>query len=492
MRCKTCDYRLWNLTARTCPECGEPFQPSEFEFVINSVRFLCPHCGQDYYGTGPKGHLYPHEFDCVNCGRHIHMNQMTLLPTQDVAEEQTQVDRNPWLIRKEYGVIKAWFAMIGRGMIGPAKLMRATPSNSLPGSAIWFACASIILFSLIGFGPFILFPLMIVTGAGAGPAMTGFAIFAATPTVGVILFMLLWGVVAHVLLILTGSTEGGLGRTYQALGFSSGAYVISAVPCVGIYTAPIGWVWWVVSAVLMLQEGHKVSGRRAAFAGLTLPVLVLLSGIGLAVWGVSRGLTAARTAAAQTIPMVQGSVADISQAVIDHAMANQGRGPDHAARLLITGGALTADDFILPVSVTDSTVINVGNLRLSELDFADPGKQGRAVSAAAAALPDDVVAHRLGDMVFTYHGIDLTNPDPGLWLVIANPEPTANANMPAMMFTNQPTTIGLADGTTRNIVPTSFAADLAAQNQLRATLGLPPLPDPSAVTHAQPAVAAAP
>lgn len=27
MRCKRCDYPLWNLRDRKCPECGKPFAP---------------------------------------------------------------------------------------------------------------------------------------------------------------------------------------------------------------------------------------------------------------------------------------------------------------------------------------------------------------------------------------------------------------------------------------------------------------------------------
>ena len=80
MQCKSCEYPLWNLKARQCPECGTPFTPSEFEFVINSVRYCCPHCNQAYYGTSEKGHLVPSEFDCVTCGRHLTMDEMVLLP----------------------------------------------------------------------------------------------------------------------------------------------------------------------------------------------------------------------------------------------------------------------------------------------------------------------------------------------------------------------------------------------------------------------------
>ena len=99
MRCRTCDYRLWNLLERRCPECGTPFLPSQYEFFPNTIRFRCPHCDQSYYGTGEKGHLDPAEFDCVSCGRRIDMDQTVLEPTAGVDEDQTQTERVPWLER---------------------------------------------------------------------------------------------------------------------------------------------------------------------------------------------------------------------------------------------------------------------------------------------------------------------------------------------------------------------------------------------------------
>ena len=88
MRCEHCGYRLWLLLSRRCPECGTEFKPSDFEFVPHAVQFCCPHCNQAYYGTSSQGHLRPIEFDCVSCGRHIHMDEMVMMPTDGVDEEQ--------------------------------------------------------------------------------------------------------------------------------------------------------------------------------------------------------------------------------------------------------------------------------------------------------------------------------------------------------------------------------------------------------------------
>ena len=91
MRCQTCDYSLWNLTRRDCPECGKAFVPSDFEFEPNAVQYCCPHCEQVYYGDGPGGHLRPIEFDCVQCGQHVHMDQMVLRPAGGFGDDNSVV-----------------------------------------------------------------------------------------------------------------------------------------------------------------------------------------------------------------------------------------------------------------------------------------------------------------------------------------------------------------------------------------------------------------
>ncbi len=139
MRCKKCDYRLWNLPSRVCPECGQPFRPSEFEFPINSVQFRCPHCNQSYYGTGEKGHLVPIELECVSCHRHIHMDEMVLLPTEGIEEEQTKVDTMPWLERDKRGAVRAWFASVRMALVTPGRLIHTVPESTPVSSAVWFA-----------------------------------------------------------------------------------------------------------------------------------------------------------------------------------------------------------------------------------------------------------------------------------------------------------------------------------------------------------------
>jgi hypothetical protein len=100
-----------------------------------------------------------------------------------------------------------------------------------------------------------------------------------------------------------------------------------------------------------------------------------------------------------------------------------------------------------------------------------------------------VIAHRLGDFVFTHHGAVLNQCDLKLWIVIGAPDPDSDqwsnlANNPATIIT-----VGHADGTVRQFSYMQMPAELASQNQLRAREKLPPLPDPFTVTHGKPAVA---
>jgi hypothetical protein len=122
MHCKTCNYTLWNLRSRTCPECGSLFKPSDFDFVPGSVQFCCPHCNQHYYGTSPSGHLTPRTFTCVSCQAPIDMDEMVLLPTEGLSEEQTRRANNPWLTG-EGSFLQRWMRTVGWAMTRPGQLI---------------------------------------------------------------------------------------------------------------------------------------------------------------------------------------------------------------------------------------------------------------------------------------------------------------------------------------------------------------------------------
>jgi hypothetical protein len=180
------------------------------------------------------------------------------------------------------------------------------------------------------------------------------------------------------------------------------------------------------------------------------------------------------------------TVGPVSSAVQGYAARHGGEGPRHAVQILVDPAAgLSASSFVRSDTATTADGVPVGATTLAELQLMPPNRRAAAAAEVALAMPPDVIAHRLGDFVFTYHGADLGSPDPQLWVVVAWPDPTVN---PAPTAADA-VAVGLGDGSTTSIPAAGFAARLAEQNRYRASLGLDPLPLPSLVTHDAPAIA---
>lgn len=489
MRCKTCEYALWNLWARTCPECGTPFTPSEFDFVPNSVKFCCPHCGQDYYGTDEHGHLVPREFTCVKCAKPVAMDDMVLLPTAGLDEERTRVDVVPWLDRKRRAFFPRWFATIWMAMTGPGRMGRAIAQggDARAWSAFVFAVVTMTAFAVFGWGWLMVLPLFIGPGVGFGLIAIGSWLVAVPVIAGV--GLLVWSGVAHVILRVTGRTEGGFSRTLSCLSYSSATNVLSATPCFGPHLSMVSWIWWVVAGTVMLSAAQRVSGLRATLAVITLPlVLVVVLVLWIAV-GVMTGLSSASVAGSMAYPGRTGmqapaSVDGVTKGLLSYAAAHNGASPPHAL-------AAVADNRIgLSQLYRDGVPTRPGEGLVAGVDIMDvitmsPSERDEVVAKAARGLGPSPVAHRLGDMVFTYHGIDLSDgsaADPGLWLVVHAPLPEAAAAVSGASGTGPVTIVVGTLGNGVKVIPAqTWTEELAAQNVLRQAAGLGPLPDPVAV-----------
>ncbi len=478
MNCRRCGYALWNLRSRTCPECGDGFLPSQFDFVVNAVRFMCPECAQPYYGTGDRGHLVPAEFACVTCGRQVAMDEMVLLPTEGVAEERTKLDRFPWAERGTRGFLRGWLGTIGMALVKPTRLMRAARDTSA-GSAWWFALITHLAIAAVSFVPLLVFAMLMPGPGPMGAMLTGMGAPAVLVVVLAMVFMALWGVLAHGVLLVTGPTAEGIGRTYVAICFASAVNVFAAIPCLGFYVALLVLpIWWSIAMMLMLIEAHKVGPWRAILAGLVAP-LITYGAVALCVfWMIAMMKTATVAMAAAAAAQPTAQTQSLTQAIL--RAATDGAGPAHASGLI---GAAGASDMLLPGTGTTKADIPVGMMSLERYFTSPPEVRAAALQAAADVMPPGVIAHRWGDFVFTYHGIDLQERDGRLWIVIASPNPGSRALVPQTAVT-----VGKADGTTTQIPVGQFPAMLSAQNELRVELGLPPLPDPATVTHGAPAV----
>ncbi len=472
MQCKTCGYRLWNLVSRVCPECNAPFVPSDFEFLPNSVQFGCPHCNQTYYGTGENGELQPPAFECVQCRQHIHMNEMILLPAPGVEEDETRLV-SPWAERKKIGRFRAWFKMIGGALFAPGQLINKVPIEDPLRQAFHFCTIS----SWVAVMGIFLFPALmgLFIGAsasgGGGSLLVGLGAGLVVGLLGVgfalVLFVAVWGALTQALLHVFGAPTAGIRRTYQALCYSSGANAISGIPFVGYWA---GIPWWVVSAIIMVKDGQRVSGFKASVAVLALPLFSIAGVVGFYVWlfmsmasgtGIFSGMGSLDTQL-------------MASTINFYADANQGRSPDHGASLIVQG-YLDAGNFVSStLSNTTTGTIPIGTTNLQAFEELSAEEQQQVLEAEIASWPPATIAYRIGDFVFIDPGTDHSNRDAGLWDLVGCMDPDQNAPGARTPYVH----VGKVDGTISAFPIGAFPSELVAQNLLRRESGLPTLPDP--------------
>ncbi len=500
MHCRNCDYPLWNLTTSICPECGVVFAPSEFEFVPNSVRFCCPHCQQTYYGTDQRGHLDPQQFECVQCGAALHMNKMVLLPAEGVTEARTKPDANPWLERKERGFFKAAFATVGKSLAGQATLMRGLGDQVRVGEAWRFALLILILWLGVGVA-LPIFGFAVIASLESASRATAAIATAAGVTLGLATFwftmVVLWALTTHGLLRITGGAPHTIGRTFEAILYSSGVTFPMAVPLLGVYCgSTFVTIWWIVSAILMITFGQKVHGGRATLATLALPgtmfILIVGGYIGLASYTLTQVQTMGPGGPWSTGFSVTQTLATD---VMNYAQINNGSGPQHVILLLqsdpepngpaVRRWNLTAHDLVEASTNTYTQDIPVDDTTLEEFENLTSIERRAVAANVLEAMPENLVAYRFGDYVFTYPGADLRAPDNLLWVVLMLPDPDTNSSLSPWQWIE----VGLADKSVTTFQLKDLAMQIETQNVYRESIGLPSLPDLTKVTHDAPAVA---
>lgn len=484
MRCKQCEYPLWNLTPRPCPECGLAFKPSDFDLVPGAVRFLCPACGQQYFGTDERGHLDPAEFDCRACGTHIRMDEMALVPREGVSESGALVALLPWLDRRRIGFFRGWFTTIRLVMIRPFEAARRVRGTGQVRRALWFAIFSNFVFGFVGFAGLILpFMLLAVISSGRVPVaalfwmLASLALLMLVPMFAYALLISLWSVTAHVALRLTGPAPRSFRTTMVMLCYASGANALAGFPCIGPYLAVVSWIWPLVSGVIMLHVAQKVSVWRAMAAVLSFPILLAVGG-GVLLWGYGPMMQQAMQRSTMPHSPIPSPAVQAASAVVDWAAADQGKPPAHGV-LLIAGDRIPGTAFVQGGRVVAGDT-HVGGVELTMVRALPEAEKEAAIEKVLSSMPDEVVAHRVGRIVFTYHGIDFSPDaiiDRRVWIVVISPGPQG-----AIEAVN-------LDLHTEQIPERDFMRALAKQNVIRRKSGLPPLPDLRSIRADAPAVA---
>jgi hypothetical protein len=458
MKCPQCEYELWNLKAGPCPECGRRFKPSEFDFLANAVRFCCPHCEQAYYGTSETGQLEPNAFDCVSCGRHITTDEMLLRPAEALGSRAATRATNPWLDRnRRY----RWFAAAASSIGQPGRMLEATPALGSTGAAFTFAMLNLVAAGSVGLA--LAFALLMGGGGGGASMLIGMAfITLMIPTA----YLLLWTLVTHGLLkLFKQPTPDGMGRTFQALAFTSGAWLFALIPCMGVF---FGFIAWSACAPAAVRAAHKARTGPAVVAALVLPIVTVLAVGGLYVAmivGPVYSATAYGPVAMQG--WAQGtSLHPSAIALVDRlrVRVRAGAPPVHGASLLDPASGVTHHAFSEP----SNPDVAIGATTASALEAMRTRDRDAALAGVTASWPADVTAHRVGRLIFTYHGIK-PGDDPDLALVIVMP------GTPGGDWYS----IHSSGWHTSSMFP-QFG--IQVENQRRARAGLPPLPTVQTMT----------
>ncbi len=489
MRCRQCDYPLWGLAARSCPECGTDFAPSQYELTPGAVRFLCPSCSQQYFGTTPEGHLEPRSFECVSCARTIDMDEMVLEPVAGW-ESRAVGAPAPWVDPARKSTFTRLFATIGWSMITPGRLIEGVPVESSAWRALGFALLANTLYTICAFG--LMLVLMLATG-GVN-ALPGLLLFMGIMVVAVMVLLMVWVCITHGLLVITGGAPGGFVRTLHAIAYSSGANVLTAVPCC-MGSHMLGAVWWAIAAPIMVAYGHSLRGIRPVMCTLALPLLVMVGFGGMIAWSVmgaaapiampapggpgGPGGTWPQPAAPTTPTSLSTSAASLAAAFENYAWDNA-EYPAHVGELLLDW-EVALSDFAPSDMNADPIDATIGSTPVFGFGALPADEQRRVLDNAIGNMPDRTIAYRVGCFVFTHHGIDPTADPAELWIFVNSVQPGTSQVIPGGVRM-----VGLVDGTVVEIGPDEWADALASQNGARATIGLAPLEGIDAIEQGMP------
>ncbi len=470
MRCPACDYSLWGASPPgPCPECGREFCTTEFIFAPGKVRFLCPSCGEAYQGTDYEGLPDPRVFACVTCGERVDADDMPAELAEGVAETDALVT-SPWIRRKALGLRVAAHKTAVASLVNPSQIVQGVTDVRV-GAAVKFA---IIVWALV-LAVVFLFLMVVValtlffTGGGGGLGATGvfFAVFAGLGVqmcIGAVLSLFIvvpiHALLAHGVLMVTGSRRAGLGTTLACMYYGQGPMILNILPICGWYVSGV-WVW--VSSIVLLKTAQQVSGWRAAIAVLFPAVGAVV----LAVVAYGMFIMWALTAGAG---FSSGQVMDTGPSNLASAMVSYttetGSTPSHALDLLIDK---RIDSSMLESSQAAGLAVLADGSLISALDTMAPEE----LTSLRDSLVDEEPLYKFGQLIFAHRMADLSAAPPDLWIAFSDPAAQVAASDPSFSWVSLE--VHQANGRLA-VVYGSWSEVVADQNIIRAAEGLAPIP----------------
>ncbi|MBX3357178.1 MAG: YIP1 family protein [Phycisphaeraceae bacterium] len=408
-----------------------------------------------------------------------------LLPTEGLVEEQTQVDVVPWLDRKRRGRLVGWITTVGLALGMPRRLAGAIPVGRGTGAALGFLVVTSFVYLAIGLAV----PALAMAALTVAAGQFGALVLLLIGPLLLIVAMVLWALCTHLILALTGGTPRGVSGTLACACYASGANVLLAIPCLSFYMIPLAWIWSAIALSIMLIVAQRVSALRGILAAVIPPLLLVLTGVGLvgfAIWTTTQQVAAMAATQSGSVAATM-AIEAVTDGIMEFVEDNEGSLPPHGVALVADRHLSISDLYSSGMpAAPDRMVAGVDLIDLVTMSQSD---KTAAVERAAGMLPDGVIAHRVGDVVFAYHGIDMVDEatDPRLWICVLVPE--SGAGPATLRIIRRMVMVGRVDGQTEGFSSDSWPEQLNLQNALRAKHGLAPLPDPLGVSQDAPVAA---
>lgn len=271
MNCPQCKYLLFGLSEPRCPECGRPFEATDFAFPPGGVHFLCPHCRQPYFGNDEFGLPRPRVFQCIKCGRHVAAASMIVHPVrQGVAGESLRYG-NLWEHREQVGMRRAFLESAREIALRPKEFFRLAYGTDR-GGAISFGIGCGYLAALALNLEMSLLSVMIAGGGVPHPLSyfrpgVFFLIFVLVPILAIV-SIYSYAVLIQLALELVGVHHAEFDETIQTVAYAGAVWPAMIVPFVGL-------PWMVAVVCVGLEQFHGIS-RRKALAAAILPIFIFI------------------------------------------------------------------------------------------------------------------------------------------------------------------------------------------------------------------------
>lgn len=122
VRCPECQYALWNLKARACPECSRAFSLDEWDFRNSDALFACRACGDRLIGHTPE------ELPsiCPACGNAVE-RRLVLVQRGHTGRDVPR--RDPWEAKQRL-LVRACTVTMMLGFVGLAALLAIALNNT--------------------------------------------------------------------------------------------------------------------------------------------------------------------------------------------------------------------------------------------------------------------------------------------------------------------------------------------------------------------------